>query len=238
MENRIGRNLCWKIIALMVLLFALLISGCLKKTQPVSPEAGPPEQKGALEPTPSAPTPTPVPATPAAPKAPQTEPKTIQDPIASGSIILNPLVPQDAQMIQTRLAELGLYKGSIEGIWGKGSRAALKAFKEHSSLENPDKWDKESQMALFHGTSQSSHPAPGEDSVSSGSIVLNPFAPEYAQIIQTRLAELGFYKGPIDGAWGKRSRAALKAFKEQSSLGSSDKWDRETQMLLFPRTSK
>ena len=52
-------------------------------------------------------------------------------------------------MIQTRLAEMGLYKAAIDGIWGKGSEAALKAFKEKNSLSNPGSWDKETQMLLF-----------------------------------------------------------------------------------------
>jgi peptidoglycan hydrolase-like protein with peptidoglycan-binding domain len=52
-------------------------------------------------------------------------------------------------MIQIRLAELGLYRGPIDGIWGKGSRAALKALKEKNFLGNPDKWDKETRKLLF-----------------------------------------------------------------------------------------
>jgi peptidoglycan hydrolase-like protein with peptidoglycan-binding domain len=61
-------------------------------------------------------------------------------------------VPQDTKKIQTRLAELGLYSGTIDGIWGKGSQASLKSFKKKQSLKNPDKWDKETQLLLFRGT--------------------------------------------------------------------------------------
>jgi peptidoglycan hydrolase-like protein with peptidoglycan-binding domain len=249
MEKRVDRTHCDKIVFLTLLFVLSLISGCARTTQRVSPDAAPPEQKSAQEAPPSAPTASPAPPpeesrvlppreSPASPPQvtptpPQPQEKIVQDPIASASIVLNPLVPQDAQIIQTRLAQLGFYKGSIDGIWGKGSRGALQAFKERHSLEDANKWNKETQRALFRGASPSRNVASGEDAVSSGSILLNPLSLEYGQIIQTRLAELGFYKGAIDGAWGPASRAALTAFKVQRQLGSSDKWDKPTQVLLF-----
>jgi len=68
--------------------------------------------------------------------------------------LLNPAVPQDARMIQILLADLGFYSGAIDGIWGKGSQAALTAFKQEQSLQNPEKWDLETQMLLFRGRNQ------------------------------------------------------------------------------------
>lgn len=169
---------------------------------------------------------------------PGTEPEpsvSISDPIATGSTLLNPAVPSDAEMIQTRLVELGLYRGPVDGIWGRGSRDGLKAFKEKNSLDNPEKWDKETQVLLFGGTGQPGKTSdePDEESISSGEILLNPDHAKDARIIQKRLAELGFYKGPIDGIWGKGSQFGLKAFKEQNSMGNPDLWNKETQLLLF-----
>lgn len=157
-------------------------------------------------------------------------------PIASRPTLLNPAAPRDAEMIQIRLAKLELYGGPIDGIWGKGSRAGLKAFKEKNSLENPEKWDKETQVLLFSGTGPASQTSgdPDEESISSGKILLNPDNAKEARIIQKRLAELGLYKGSIDGIWGKGSQAGLKAFKEKNSLGP-EKWDKETQKLLFQK---
>jgi peptidoglycan hydrolase-like protein with peptidoglycan-binding domain len=71
------------------------------------------------------------------------------DPIANGSVFLNPSDPQDVQTIQGRLAELGFYSGGIDGIWGKESRDALRAFKEKNSLPHPESWDRQTQMFLF-----------------------------------------------------------------------------------------
>jgi hypothetical protein len=52
------------------------------------------------------------------------------------------------------LAEVGFYSGPVDGIWGRDSRAALRAFKEKSGLKNPEQWDKETQVHLFKGTSK------------------------------------------------------------------------------------
>ncbi len=226
-------------IFLAIVLSILLLTGCHRATKGPSdetkkepaPEGAPAQQEKGKETKPSAPA---VPAaTPKATPAVTAEPPV--DPIASGTTLLDPAIAKDAEMIQTRLVELGLYKGAIDGIWGKGSRAGLKAFKEQNSLKDPDKWDKETQILLFGGSDRAGQASgePDEESIASGEVLLNPDDAKGARIIQKRLAELGLYKGPIDGIWGKGSRAGLKAFKEQNSLGAPDRWDKETQKALF-----
>ena len=251
METKMNRN-GWWMIFLLVILFACLVSGCPKSKEAVAPGtegmketpksvASPlkseqePTSKQASAPSRSAP------ATPAAPtqpegphvaeKTPAPDPEATKDLIASGEVLLNPAFPQDAEKIQSRLADLGLYKAPIDGIWGKGSRAALMAFKKQNALGSSDKWDKETQIALFREAGEA--PGDSQESISSGSVLLNPSSSQDARKIQTRLQELGLYKGPIDGIWGKGSQGALKAFKEQRLLAAPDKWDKETQMLLF-----
>ncbi len=231
-------------VFLAIFLSTLLLSGCHRATKGPSDEtkkepaaeAAPAKQEKAKETKPSAPAAAPA-ATPTAAPAPAAAAEPPVDPIASGTTLLNPALPKDAEMIQTRLVELGLYKGAIDGIWGKGSRAGLKAFKEQNSLKDPDKWDKETQILLFGGSAQAAQASgePDEESIASGEVLLNPDNAKEARIIQKRLAELGLYKGPIDGIWGKGSRAGLKAFKEKSSLGTPDKWDKEAQKALFQK---
>jgi peptidoglycan hydrolase-like protein with peptidoglycan-binding domain len=43
-------------------------------------------------------------------------------------------------------------------------------------------------------------------------LVAAPYSAQVAQI-QTRLVQLGYLAGPPDGAWGPKSRKALRAFK-------------------------
>jgi len=136
-------------ILLLAVLFVFLASGCPKTQETASPtaeekkepaEIAKPEHvppQAAVQPVERLATPTPAAG---------------QHPVASGETLLDPAVPRDAKMIQTRLAELGFYKAKIDGIWGRMSRAALKSFKEKNALGDPERWDKETQVLLFRDT--------------------------------------------------------------------------------------
>jgi len=240
-----------KLFSLPVFVFLFFFAGCATAPQPVTPpvlpkpdasEAVSAAEKAARERAPAAPTaPGPPPAPPAKPvsppapppPAPAPPPEAPQDPIATGSVLLNPSAPEDAKTIQSRLAELGFYKMAIDGAWGRGSRAALRAYKEKNGLKKDEQWDKETQIALFGKGAGSVQPVDTSDPIASGAVFLNPSDSQDVQTIQGRLAELNFYSGAIDGIWGSESRAALRAFKEKNSLPNPEKWDKETQMLLF-----
>lgn len=59
-----------------------------------------------------------------------------------------------------------------------------------------------------------------------------------AKTIQSRLAELGYYKSAIDGAWGRGSAGALRKFKLANNLPDNAEWNRETQEVLFSDQAK
>ena len=57
-----------------------------------------------------------------------------------------------------------------------------------------------------------------------------------ATLVQSRLKELSYYTGAVDGIWGPASRTALRNFKiSQSGLGYDDTWDLATQRALMGR---
>ena len=57
-----------------------------------------------------------------------------------------------------------------------------------------------------------------------------------ANLVQSRLKELGYYAGRMDGIWGPASRTALRNFKmSQSGLRHDDRWDLATQRALMGR---
>jgi peptidoglycan hydrolase-like protein with peptidoglycan-binding domain len=234
----------------------LLFLGCAGTPQPVSAPAPPkPETseaistdpKDALDKPPSASAvpgpslPQPAPQAPEPRAAPKVQPEAAeaaQDPIASGAVLLNPSIFEDAKTIQSRLAQLGFYKTAIDGMWGRGSRSALRDFKEKNNLKNPEQWDKETQVALLGKGGAPGQPVDTSDPLASGIVFLNPSDSQDAQTIQGRLAELGLYSGAVDGIWGKDSQDALRDFKEKNSLPNPEKWDKETQVRLFKGTSK
>jgi len=245
----------------MAFLFTLLFLGCARTRQPVSEPVLPkPETSEVVSevqktdrvmvpsasavPTPPTPQPEPpipeppIPEPQAAPKPNSGAEEAAQDRIASGAVLLNPSVFEDAKAIQSRLAELGVYKMAIDGVWGRDSRAALRFFKEENNLKFPDQWDKETQVALFGKGGAPGPPVDTSDPLASGTLLLTPSNPEDVETIQGRLAELGFYSGGIDGIWGRDTRAALRAFKEKIGLKNPEQWDKETQMLLFRELGK
>lgn len=80
--------------------------------------------------------------------------KSQNGPIAQGIVLLNPSVPSNAKIIQFRLSKLGYYSSKIDGKWKKYSRKALKDFRKDSKITKVNKWDIETQKALFKDTSQ------------------------------------------------------------------------------------
>jgi peptidoglycan hydrolase-like protein with peptidoglycan-binding domain len=61
---------------------------------------------------------------------------------------MNPLNRADAQRIQRRLAALGYYGGTGDGVWGITARRALRAFKVANDLADDDEWDALTEQVL------------------------------------------------------------------------------------------
>ncbi len=78
---------------------------------------------------------------------PQTE-----GPLAAGRVMLSTSSNDEAEVIQTRLAELGFYNMAIDGLWGPGSRKALQNYQESAGLDPHGEWNMQTQMKLFSGT--------------------------------------------------------------------------------------
>ena len=82
------------------------------------------------------------------------------DPLASpappptvGARLLSPAAfLADAREVQRRLAALGYYATTIDGIWGPGSRRALAEFKRRAGLPANADWDRPTQDRLFQAT--------------------------------------------------------------------------------------
>lgn len=87
-----------------------------------------------------------------------------------------------------------------------------------------------------HSSGLAAQPQSGP--LENGARFLNPKNKDDAIVIQTRLAELGFYTAGIDGAFGKGSRAALAKYKKSAGLGDNSNWDLPTQQALFSGTGQ
>lgn len=73
-------------------------------------------------------------------------------PPAPPMALMNLKNPGDARRVQQALAAQGLYKGKIDGIFGKRSQAALSRFRASMALPATPVWDLETQTALLPAT--------------------------------------------------------------------------------------
>ncbi|MBG0791482.1 MAG: peptidoglycan-binding protein [Desulfovibrionaceae bacterium] len=101
----------------------------------------------ALAPPPpgSAPAPAPAPAPALAPTPGK------EGPLALGQAFLNPVFPEDVEVIQARLKALGLYTGKIDRDFGPLTKRALDRFNVKHGFPK-GQWGLDVQKALFKGT--------------------------------------------------------------------------------------
>jgi hypothetical protein len=149
-----------------------------------------------------------------------------------------------AAQVQRRLQERAFFHGLIDGVWGKRSRIALRDFKMRNGLGADDRWDLQTQLAVFDDRYQTAPaayvPANPEQEVAGlfmpfaaeNGALLHPLNPGDALKIQARLFELGYYRRLGDGVWGIASRFALTDFKIANNLPPDDMWDGSVEQAL------
>ncbi|MFO7886230.1 MAG: peptidoglycan-binding domain-containing protein [Desulfobacteraceae bacterium] len=80
--------------------------------------------------------------------------QTSKGSIEKGKRLLDVKKHDDAVIVQTRLQELGYYQMKVDGIFGKGSKAALKNWSRDHLNREAEILTLEIQKALFKGTGQ------------------------------------------------------------------------------------
>ena len=167
------------------------------------------------------------------PHAPKMLTQQPGDPIATGATFLNPDSPQDAAQIQGRLKQLGFFQGSVDGNFGAQSKDALSSFVSAAGVAGESIWTIEVQKKLF-----AEEVVLNTGPISSGQTLLNPALRTDAKLIQTRLKELGYYGGQVDGMFGKGSYRALENYSLSAGIPGSGRWDLTLQKELFKGTGK
>lgn len=145
--------------------------------------------------------------------------------------------------LQALLNLLGFYTGPISGRYGNQTQAAVQNFQTAAGLTpdgivGPATWSRllpapeeevipPSQSATGEGP-QSSDPtesAQGPPSPSDADSAVNQqpllrlgMEGDAVAQLQRRLANLGYYQGPVDGIFGAKTEAAVKAAQENFNL--------------------
>ena len=129
--------------------------------------------------------------------------------------------------LQQALKNQGYYNGSVDGSYGSGTVAAVKAFQQANGLRADGKAGPATQRALF-GTSASGNYStlrPGDE----GTAVSN---------MQRTLYELGYYDGQADGIYSSLTSDAVRAFQGNNSLKVDGVAGEETLKKLYSSSAR
>lgn len=145
--------------------------------------------------------------------------------------------------IQTRLQDMGYYTGAINCVYDSKTKSAVTAFQKKNGLTADGICGATTQKAIFDGTGIKANetptptPAPSATpaptfAVPGDKVKMNSTGND-AKMVQKRLKELKYYKGAIDGKFGKASVMALQAFQRAHGLEDDGVAGKATYAVLF-----
>ena len=169
---------------------------------------------------------------------------------------------EDVKNLQTRLTELGYYKGKISGNFLEATQKAVEAFQEKNGLDTDGIADTETQNALYAGSAVGKDdkkaaagavPTPVPDlsgflvdenetdggvRVADGDTAFtkklkNGSSGKLVKQLQQRMADLGYYDGPVSGNFMRNTTRAVKKIQEQNAVKATGVVDEETWNLIF-----
>ena len=157
--------------------------------------------------------------------------------------------------LQRRLKALGYYSGSVDGSFGEGTSAAVRAFQQANGLEADGIAGTGTLNALYASdaitaaqAAQTPTPAPAPAATvapetssvisSTGYITLREGdTGEGVRRLQEALSSLGYYTGKIDGSYGSGTREAVESFQAASKLTVDGVAGPATQRALYGTNS-
>ena len=152
--------------------------------------------------------------------------------------------------LQNRLKELGYYTGVSDGVYSDAVVTAVKDFQKKSGLTQDGVAGLTTQQALYSDFAVSiATPAPTETPMpgTPAPIVLST-APslqtlktgsrgDLVKALQTKLKELGYYTGAIDGEYGGSTASAVKEYQRRNGLTADGVAGEKTLQKLYGSTS-
>lgn len=144
--------------------------------------------------------------------------------------------------LQTKLKELGLYQGRLDGIFGSGTYSSVRAFQSSRGLKIDGIVGHNTVSSLFSTSNNNNNNESDNDSTSGSSgsqsraitsTLKKGSRGTQVNTLQTTLKELGFYSGRIDGIFGRITEQSVKRFQSESGLSADGIVGRRTITALF-----
>ena len=130
---------------------------------------------------------------------------------------VQPLSQAGVMAVQQRLKQSGAYGGPTDGVWGPESAAALEQFQRAHGLQVTGQLNQATVATLGLNPADLLAVAPAGVPTASASPA-EPLSRDAISAVQSRLRQLGFYSGRIDGIWGPSMQASLQRFQQGRGL--------------------
>lgn len=143
-------------------------------------------------------------------------------PPVAGAVIREKSKGEPVTKLQTRLKELGYYKGELTGVCDEDTVGAIKLFEGKHGLVADGEMSAADQQVLYGATAMEASvvvtPSP-TPTVKPPTKTLRPGdKDDEVKLLQQRLKDLGYYTGNITGVYNTATTEAVKAFQKKSSL--------------------
>ena len=137
--------------------------------------------------------------------------------------------------LQKRLKELGYYTGTVDGNYGSGTYAAVKAFQTKNGLTVDGKAGKYTLTLLYsdEAIAADDEETQPDEVVLPDRILRYGYTGDDVLSVQTRLKELGYYTGELNGTYDSATLLAVRAFQQNNNLVVDGAAGPNTCTLLF-----
>jgi peptidoglycan hydrolase-like protein with peptidoglycan-binding domain len=156
-------------------------------------------------------------------------PAAAQDSATAPLTYSQPLGPAATEMVQEKLASQGAYHGTANGVWGPDSASALTRFQQTHGLQPTGEMNQSTAVVLgldpakLLAAATAPAPAPLPPPVASTTLSIAA-----VRALQSRLRQLGYYDGALDGEWGPEAEGALTRFQQASGIEASGRINPQT----------
>ena len=116
--------------------------------------------------------------------------------------------------LQKALKKLGLYAKALDGVYGRGTEAAVRSFQQRQKLPATGTADSATQAALYAAAKAAQTQSPIH---TPGTLRLGDSGDAVAQL-QTKLRYVGWFTGAVSGTFDADTRAAVIAFQQAKRL--------------------
>lgn len=137
--------------------------------------------------------------------------------------------------LQARLKDLGYYAGEADGVFSDELVAIVKRFQSTAGLDETGVASVELQELLFSDSAPLSpaKAAEAQEDAAAAEVVITPLmtgdSGDNVAALQTRLSELGYYAGALDGKFGAGTQKAVEKF--QKAVGVSQNGEASADLI-------